>query len=218
MPKPIFGQNGSGMHMHQSLYDIKRKRNVFFDAKDPYKLSAIAKSYIAGLLEHIRAMSGVLSPTVNSYKRLVPGYEAPVYISWAQKNRSALIRIPRYSEGREEATRCELRCPDPACNPYLAFALILKAGLDGVKRNLKLRAPTEENLYELTSEDRVNKGIDTLPQTLFEAIEEMKKDKVVRETLGAHTFERYVLAKTFEWDQFRLQVTKWEHDTYFDNA
>src|SRR3989338_3304460 len=163
MPKPIFGQNGSGMHVHQSLLDIKTGKNAFFDAGDNYKLSAVAKSFIAGQLQHVKGMSAVTAPTVNSYKRLVPGYEAPVYICWAQINRSALIRIPRYSPGREKATRAELRCPDPSCNPYLAFAVMLKAGLDGIKNKMEPPKPVEEDVYEFDECKLETHGIDTLP-------------------------------------------------------
>lgn len=216
MPKPVFGINGSGMHVHQSLFDIKAGKNAFFDMNDRYKLSAIAKHFVAGQLEHVRGMSAVLAPTVNSYKRLVPGYEAPVYICWGQTNRSALIRIPRYSKGREESTRAELRCPDPSCNPYLALAVMLRAGLDGIKRKLQLGAPVEENVYEFNEEKRASENIKTLPHTLFGAVEEMKKDKVVEETLGKHLYPIYVRSKIAEWDEFRIQVTKWEIDKYLE--
>ena len=218
MPKPIFGQNGSGMHVHQSLLDIKTGKNAFFDAGDNYKLSAVAKSFIAGQLQHVKGMSAVTAPTVNSYKRLVPGYEAPVYICWAQINRSALIRIPRYSPGREQATRAELRCPDPSCNPYLAFAVMLKAGLDGVKRKLTPPEPVEEDVYEFDEAKLISRKIDTLPASLGEAMIELKKDKVVQEALGPHTYPLYIKAKKAEFDEFRLQVTKWELDKYFEST
>ncbi|MFH1432618.1 MAG: type I glutamate--ammonia ligase [archaeon] len=218
MPKPIFGENGSGMHVHQSMFGVKSGKNEFFDDNDKYKLSAVAKHFIAGQLDHVTGMSAILSPTVNSYKRLVPGYEAPVYICWGQTNRSALIRIPRYSKGREQSTRAELRCPDPSCNPYMAFAVMLKAGLDGIKRKLELGNPVEENVYKFDDETRVSKNIKTLPPTLFAAISEMQKDEVVAEALGKHLYPIYVRSKLAEWDEYRLQVTKWEIDKYFERT
>lgn len=216
MPKPIAGINGNGMHVHQSLFDPKTKRNAFFDAKDKYKLSQTAYHFIAGQLHHAQGMSAILSPIVNSYKRLVPGYEAPVYISWAQMNRSALIRIPRVFANRPEATRAELRCPDPSCNVYLAFAAMLKTGLDGIKKKSKPPKPVEEDIYDLDEVARAEKKIDTLPYSLWQAIKELKKDQVVQEALGAHTYERYLEAKTREWDEFRLQVTPWEIEKYLE--
>lgn len=216
MPKPIFGENGSGMHVHQSFFDIKTGKTLFFDKKDPYQLSKIAYSYIAGQLEHARAMSAVLAPTVNSYKRLVPGYEAPVYICWGRVNRSALIRVPRYSPGREQATRVELRCPDPSCNPYLAFAVMLHAGLDGIKRKLKPPSPVEEDVYEFDDKKLEEMYIQTLPGSLGEALEEMSKSKLLREALGDHTFEKYILAKRMEWDEYRIQVSDWEIKKYLE--
>ncbi len=216
MPKPIYGINGSGMHVHQSLFDVKTGKNVFYDPKDKYKLSKIAYHFMAGQLHHVKGMSAVLAPTVNSYKRLVPGYEAPVYICWAQINRSALIRIPRYSKGREQSTRCELRCPDPSCNPYLAFAVMLKAGLDGIKRKLKPPKPVEENVYDFDDAKLRRLNIDVLPHSLWEAIKELKKDKVIQEALGPKLFERYVEAKTKEWDDFRTHVTDWEIERYLE--
>ncbi len=216
MPKPIAEINGSGMHVHQSLFNLKTKKNVFFDANDKYQLSQTAYHFIAGQLAHIQGMSAILSPTVNSYKRLVPGYEAPVYISWAQMNRSALIRIPRIFANRPEATRAELRCPDPTCNVYLAFAAMLKAGLDGIRKKLKPPKPIEEDIYNLDEAARTEKKINTLPYSLWHAIKELKKDKVIQETLGNHTYERYLEAKTKEWDEFRLQVTPWEIEKYLE--
>lgn len=215
MPKPIFGINGSGMHVHQSLFD-KEGNNVFFNADDPYKFSEIAYQFIAGQLKHVKGIVAVLSPTVNSYKRLVPGYEAPVYLSWARTNRSALIRIPRYSKGKDKAVRCELRCPDPSCNVYLAFAVMLKAGLDGIKHKLTPPKPVEEDVYHFSDEKLKELNIDTLPASLWEAVQEMKQNPVARETLGAHTYERYIEAKTSEWDEFRLHVTRWELDKYLE--
>jgi glutamine synthetase len=216
MPKPIFGINGSGMHVHQSLFDVKTGKNVFYGANDKYNLSKIAYNFIAGQLSHVKAMSAVLAPTVNSYKRLVPGYEAPVYICWASINRSALIRIPRFSEGRRQSTRCELRCPDPSCNPYLAFAVMLMAGLDGIKRRLSPPKPVEENVYHLGDSKLNELMIDTLPHSLWEAIKELKKDAVIQQALGQRLFEKYVEAKKGEWDEFRTHVTEWEVDRYLE--
>lgn len=215
MPKPIFGVYGSGMHIHQSLFD-KKGNNLFFDSEDKYKLSKTAYSFIAGQLEHVRGMSMILSPIVNSYKRLVLGYEAPVYICWGQHNRSALIRVPHYSVGREQSTRAELRCPDPSCNPYLAFAVMLRAGLDGIKRKLKPPEPVEEDVYGFDDSKLAKLNIDTLPASLGEAIEEFKKDKLMEETLGKHTYERYLEAKKAEWAEYIIQVTQWELDRYFE--
>ena len=197
---------------------VKSGKNAFFDDNDKYKLSSAAKHFIAGQLEHVSAMSAVLSPTVNSYKRLVPGYEAPVYICWGQVNRSALIRIPRYSKGREQSTRAELRCPDPSCNPYLAFAVMLKAGLEGIKRKTELVSPVEENVYEFDDEKRMDSNIGVLPQTLLDAILEMKKDKMVAGVLGKHLYPIYVRSKLAEWDEYRTQVTKWEIDKYLERT
>lgn len=215
MPKPIFGQNGSGMHVHQSLFN-KEGENIFFDSGDKYKLSETAYGFIAGQLEHVRAMSAVLAPTVNSYKRLVPGYEAPVYVCWGQRNRSALIRVPRYSVGREKSTRAELRCPDPSCNPYLAFAVMLRAGLEGVKKKMKPPEPVEEDVYGFDDAKLASRGIDTLPASLDEAIQEFGKNKLMEEALGKHTYERYLEAKKAEWDEYRIQVTDWELDRYLE--
>lgn len=215
MPKPMYGVNGSGMHVHQSFFDIKTRKNAFFDPNGTYKLSQLAKSFIAGQLKHAKAMSAILSPTVNSYKRLVPGYEAPVYICWGQRNRSALIRIPRYSPGREDSTRAELRCPDPSCNPYLAFAIMLKAGLDGVKSQLEPPEPMEHNIYKFDEQQLEQNNIDKLPGSLGQAIVELEKDEVVKEALGSHTYPIYVAAKNSEYKDYSRQVTKWELDKYF---
>jgi glutamine synthetase len=201
------------MHVHQSMFD-KNGNNIFFDKTDKYNLSKVAKSFIAGQLEHVRSMSAVLAPLVNSYKRLVPGYEAPVYICWGQVNRSALIRVPRHKEGKSQATRAELRCPDPSCNPYLAFAVMLKAGLDGIKRNLVPPEPVEEDVYEFDDAKLKEMGISTLPHSLQEAINEMKKDKLLREALGDHAFNNFVEAKAQEWDDYRISVTDWEIKRY----
>ena len=215
MPKPIYGVSGSGMHVHQSLFDLKGN-NVFYDANDPYKLSKIAYSFVAGQLEHARALSGVVAPTVNSYKRLVPGFEAPVYICWGQVNRSALIRVPRYSKGREKATRVELRCPDPSCNPYLAFAAMLEAGLDGIKRNLTPPKPVEEDVYEFDDAKLKQMNIRTLPGSLSEAIDELEKDPVVCGALGPHASKMLISASRAVWDDYRVRVTQWELDKYLE--
>jgi glutamine synthetase len=210
MPKPVFGINGSGLHVHQSLTSTETGRNLFADSKDPHGLSPLAKKFIAGQLYHARGMCAVLAPLVNSYKRLVPGYEAPVYISWGQTNRSALIRVPRINPRQPEATRLELRCPDPSCNPYLAFAVMLACGLDGVKQDLPLPEAAEEDLYHL------HNGMDLphLPGSLREAVEELERDEVVAKALGAHVYQRYIEAKTQEWQEYRRQVTIWELERY----
>ena len=210
MPKPIFGMNGSGMHTHQSLF--KGSSNAFFDGDDPTHLSDVGKSYIAGLLTHAREISSVLAQWVNSYKRLVPGFEAPVYIAWSQQNRSALVRVPLYKPGKELATRAELRCPDPACNPYLAFAVMLAAGLKGIEEGYELPPEMTENLFELTEEERKSKGIQTLPGNLGEAVTATENSELVRETLGDHAFERFIWNKKNEWSQFITQVTPFELD------
>jgi len=212
MPKPIFGQNGSGMHTHQSLF--KNGHNAFFNASDPYSLSDTAKYYIAGMLKHSKEMSSILAQWVNSYKRLVPGYEAPVYIAWSQRNRSALVRVPHYKPGKENATRAELRCPDPACNPYLAFAVMLKAGLRGIEEKYELPEPMEKNLYHLSDSERKDLGIESLPSSLGEAIACTEGSELVRETLGDHAFERFIEVKKWEWDDFRIQVTGYELGRY----
>lgn len=212
MPKPMFGVNGSGMHTHQSLF--KGDKNAFFDAKDKYHLSKTAKSYIAGLLKHSREITAVTSQWVNSYKRLVPGYEAPVYISWAKRNRSTLVRIPEYKPGREKATRVEYRSPDPACNPYLAFSVMLAAGLEGVEKNYELAPPTEENVFELSAEERRKRGINPLPGDLYEAVLEAEKSQVVRKALGEHAFRTFIENKKIEWDRYRARVTDYEIAEY----
>ncbi len=218
MPKPIFGINGSGMHTHQSLSSLEG-RNLFFDAQDEFKLSAVAYKFLAGQLSHARAMSAIMAPTVNSYKRLVPGYEAPVYVCWAQTNRSALIRIPRYTRGDDQAVRIELRCPDPSCNPYLAFAAMLAAGLDGMEKGLT-PPPNVNNLdvYHFSAEELQARNIATLPGTLEEALQELAKDAVIRETLGEVMYSAYVRVKTDEWDQYRMRVSQWELDQYLETA
>ena len=213
MPKPVYGVNGSGMHTHQSLF--KGNRNVFFDPKGKYHLSDIAKHYIAGLLKHARELTLVTNQWVNSYKRLVPGYEAPVYISWAQRNRSDLIRIPVYKPGKEKETRVEYRSPDPACNPYLAFAVMLAAGLEGIVGKYPLRDPTERNIYEMTQEERTKNKIDSLPGNLYEAIQVTEGSRVVREALGEDIFYKFIDNKKIEWDRYRAQVTDYELQQYF---
>lgn len=215
MPKPIAGINGSGMHVHQSFFSPEGK-NLFFDAKDEYHLSKLAKSFIMGQLTHIKAMNAILNPTINSYKRLVVGYEAPVYIAWGQRNRSALIRIPRYTPGREKAVRAELRCPDPAANPYLAFAVMLAAGLDGIEKKMVPPPPVEENIYEFSEEEAKKRNIGVLARDITEAVEQLEKDKVIRAALGDYAFEKFKGLKRKEWDEYRMQVTPWEIDQYLE--
>jgi glutamine synthetase len=217
MPKPIFGINGSGMHTHQSLFSIEKQRNAFADPDATYGLSELARSYMAGILAHARGMAAVLAPTVNSYKRLVPGYEAPTYITWGRTNRSALIRVPMISPGKSiEGTRAEVRCPDPSSNTYLAFAVMIAAGLDGVEKGLELADPVEESLFEMDAARVAEKGIRELPGTLGEAIDELEADPVVCEALGDHVLGHYVDAKRAEWDEYRTQVTQWEIDRYLE--
>ena len=216
MPKPFFGINGSGMHTHQSLWDIKKERNAFSDAKDPYGLSTTARQYIAGTLAHARGMIAILAPLVNSYKRLVPGYEAPVYIGWARINRSALVRIPQISKGSLNSTRIELRCPDPSSNPYLAFAVMLAAGMDGLQKKMTPPEPVEENLYHFDAAKLESRQIKQLPGTLREALDELRADEVIADALGEHVFERFLEAKTEEWDEYRMQVSSWELDRYLE--
>jgi len=213
MPKPIQGINGSGMHVHQSLW--KGGKNAFFDAKDEYNLSDVAYSFVAGQLHHARALSAVVAPTVNSYKRLVPGYEAPVYVCWGRRNRSALIRVPEQFMKREYATRAELRCPDPSCNPYLAFAAMLAAGLDGIERKMKPPESVEEDVYEFDDAKLAKRYINTLPGSLGEAMAEFAKDAVLKEALGANLSEKLAAAQKQQWDAYRQQVTKWELDEYY---
>jgi glutamine synthetase len=214
MPKPFQGINGNGMHTHQSLWSTDGKTNLFYDGNDEYQLSHTARAFMAGLLAHARGMIAVLAPLVNSYKRLVPGYEAPVYISWARINRSALIRIPQTSRGRPEATRLELRCPDPSCNPYLAFSAMLAAGLDGIQRGLELPRPVEENLYHFEDTALQKQGVKTLPASLEAALEEFARDEVIQTALGPHVCEWFLEAKRAEWNDYRVQVTPWERERY----
>ena len=218
MPKPIYGINGSGMHCHQSLFDGDGN-NLFFDDADEFKLSKIAYGFIAGQLEHARALAALVSPTVNSYKRLVPGYEAPVYIGWAQINRSALIRIPRYNEGRPKSVRAELRFPDPSSNAYLAFAAMLAAGLDGIEKEMTPAEPLNNvNLYELDKAERTKMGVGELPGSLAEALTELDKSEVLKSALGATIYEAFTRAKWEEWDAFRTSVSDWEVERYLETA
>jgi glutamine synthetase len=212
MPKPLFGQNGSGMHTHQSLF--ANGHNAFYDPDDQYFLSDVGKAFIAGQLKHAREICSIFAQWVNSYKRLVPGYEAPVYCSWSRRNRSALVRVPLYHPGKEQATRAEIRCPDPACNPYLTFAVLLAAGLEGIEKGYELPEPMEKNLYHLTPDERRKLGIGQLPETLGEAIELTAESELVLRTLGEHIFNRYVEIKRQEWEDYRIQVTPWEIERY----
>ncbi|RKY59203.1 MAG: glutamine synthetase [Candidatus Latescibacterota bacterium] len=212
MPKPLQGENGSGMHTHQSLF--QGDRNAFFDPDDEYHLSEVGKRYIAGLMRHAPEITLVTNQWVNSYKRLVPGYEAPVYITWALRNRSDLIRVPVYKPGKEEAMRVEYRAPDPACNPYLAFAVMLAAGLEGIKRGYELPPPVERNVYEMTDEEREELGIRTLPGSLWEAIQLAEGSELVRETLGGHIFYKLIENKKIEWERYRTRVTAYELEEY----
>jgi glutamine synthetase len=215
MPKPFFGVNGSGMHVHQSLFGLQGE-NVFYSPDPPYYLSEVARSFVAGQLLHARSMTAVLNPTVNSYKRLTPGYEAPVYICWGQINRSALIRIPSYAPGREQSVRTELRCPDPSCNPYLAFAVMLHAGLDGIEKGLEPPDAVDEDVYGFDDRRLEEMAIATLPGSLGEALEEMAASNWMREALGEHAFGYYLRAKRQEWDAFRIHVTDWEIQRYLE--
>jgi len=212
MPKPLADQNGSGMHVHQSLF--RGERNAFFDANSEHYLSAIAKSYIAGLLRHAREITLVTNQWVNSYKRLVPGYEAPVYLSWALRNRSDLIRVPQYKPGKEEDTRIEYRSPDPACNPYLVFAVMLAAGLEGIEKEYPCPEPVEENVFLMTAEERQKRNIAHLPGSLFEAIELAEQSELLRRCLGDHLFEILLKNKLIEWSEYRRYVTDYEIKRY----
>lgn len=212
MPKPLYGYNGSGMHTHMSLF--RDDRNVFFDPDDRYHLSDVARKFIAGLLRHAPEITLICNQWVNSYKRLVPGYEAPVYLSWAVRNRSDLVRIPEYKPGKEEATRIEFRSPDPACNPYLAFASMLSAGLEGIEKDYELADSVERNVYEMSAEEREELGIGQLPEDLWEAIQVAEKSELLRKALGGGVFESLIENKKIEWDRYRAQVTEWELENY----
>lgn len=212
MPKPIFGENGSGMHTHQSLF--KGSKNTFFDAKSEDYLSDTARCYIAGLLKHAKEICAIFAQTTNSYKRLVPGYEAPVYVAWSRRNRSALVRVPLYYPGKEKATRCEFRACDPACNPYLTFAAMLHAGLDGIEKGYKAPKPMDTNLYHLTDAERKQKGIETLPDSLGHAISIAENSALVKKVLGDHIFPRFIQLKKKEWDDYRIRVPQFELEKY----
>jgi glutamine synthetase len=212
MPKPVFGVNGSGMHVHMSLF--KGSSNAFFDKDAPHNLSQAGKSFLAGLLRHASEITSVANQWINSYKRLVPGYEAPCYITWARRSRADLIRLPEYQPGKETATRIELRSPDPACNPYLAFSVMLAAGLDGMEKGYEPPPPTEENVFEMSQEERERRGIGTLPGSLYEAIQLTEKSQLVREALGDHVFNSFIQNKKVEWDRYRTQVTDYELKNY----
>jgi len=213
MPKPIYGINGSGMHTHMSLFE--GDRNAFYDPDDdPLHLSPLAKSFIAGLLKHAPEITALTNQWVNSYKRLVPGYEAPVYISWARRNRSDLIRVPEYRPGRENSTRIEYRAPDPACNPYLAFSVLLAAGLEGIEQSYEVPPPVEENVYEMSEAERANRRIGTLPGNLWEAVQLAERSELVRRCLGEHVFKSFIQNKRIEWETYRAQVTDYELKRY----
>ncbi len=212
MPKPLQGENGSGMHTHMSLF--KGDRNAFFDADDEYYLSGLAKEFLAGLLRYAPEFCLVTNQWVNSYKRLVPGYEAPVYLSWARRNRSDLIRVPTYKPGKENATRIEFRSPDPACNPYLAFSAMLAAGLKGIEEHLELEEPIERNIYEMSEKEREEKGITSLPADLWEAIQVAERSDLLRECLGDHVFNSLITDKKIEWEEYKAVVTDYELEKF----
>lgn len=212
MPKPLMGENGSGMHCHQSLFN--GGSNLFFDSSGQYNLSALARHYVAGLLRHVKEFTLVTNQWVNSYKRLVPGYEAPVYVTWGQRNRSSMVRVPAYRTGKEQATRVELRNPDPACNPYLVFSCMLAAGLKGMEDKYELADPIEENVFHMSPEQKRQHNIEILPNSLDNAIGEFEKSKLVRETLGDHVTDALILNKRIEWDEYRMHVSQHEIDKY----
>jgi glutamine synthetase len=212
MPKPLFGVNGSGMHCHQSLF--RGKENAFYDENDKLGLSAVARQYMAGILAHARGFAAITNPTVNSYKRLVPGYEAPSYVAWSASNRSPMVRIPA---SRGLSTRIEVRSPDPSANPYLALAVMLKAGLDGIKNRMPLPAPVDRNIYVMTNEELEESGIQSLPENLITALKEMLRDDVICEALGDHALSHFYELKEIEWDMYRTQVHQWERDQYMTN-
>lgn len=213
MPKPLYGENGNGMHTHQSLF--RGSKNEFFDGNDPFFLSKTARGYLAGLLHHAREYTAITNQWINSYKRLIPGYEAPVYIAWARRNRSAMIRVPMYKPGTENATRIELRSPDPACNPYLAYALMLSAGLKGIEENYQLPEPVERDIYTMTEKEREEQNIGTLPGNHFEAVQELEKSEFAKEVLGEHVFHNFIENKKLEWEEYCTHVSKYEIDKYY---
>lgn len=212
MPKPIFGENGSGMHVHQSLF--KGNKNAFYDKNAEYHLSDIARHYIAGILKHAPEITAITNQWVNSYKRLVPGYEAPVYVSWANRNRSAMVRVPMYKPGKEKATRIEFRSPDPSCNPYLAFAAMLGAGMEGIENKYKLADPIERDIFEMTEKDKKEVGITELPGNLYAAIQLTEKSELVKKVFGEHIFNKFIENKKIEWDRYRTHVSQFELDNY----
>jgi glutamine synthetase len=212
MPKPVFGENGSGMHVHQSLF--AGERNAFFEAGDPYHLSAVARRYTAGLMHYAPEICAVIAQWVNSYKRLVPDYEAPCYLCWGRRNRSAMVRVPVYKPGKERATRVEFRAPDPACNPYLAYAVMLAAGLKGMEDELDLPDPVERDVYRLTPAERADIGVESLPRDLGHAIDVCEGSRLVRQALGDDVFGKFIANKKIEWDQYRIQVTRYELEKY----
>ena len=208
MPKPIFGENGSGMHTHQSFFE--GDKNAFFDKEDVHNISKKGKQYIAGTLKHAREFASITNPSINSYKRLVPGYEAPVYVAWSTANRSAMVRIPNFRPGAEKATRMELRCPDPSGNPYLQFAVMIASGLEGIEKEYDLCDPVNKNIFDMTEEQKKQLQIDSLPGNLGEAIELTSKSELIRKAFGDHVFERFVEIKRREWNEYRIQVTDYE--------
>ena len=210
MPKPVFGINGSGMHTNQSLFNLDGT-NAFYDEKGPLELSQVAYKYIAGIMKNAKGFCAVTNPLVNSYKRLVAGYEAPVYVAWSASNRSALVRIPA---SRGMGTRTEVRCPDPACNPYLAFAMMLGAGLDGIKNDLPVPDAVNADIFEMTAAEKKEAGIASLPANLYEAVQELKASPIALDALGPHILAKYIEGKEKEWDSFRIAITDWEHNTY----
>jgi len=212
MPKPIFGENGSGMHCHMSIFE--GDKNIFANGEDKYNLSEIAQHFTAGILKHVKEFTLVNNQWVNSYKRLVPGYEAPVYVSWGRRNRSSMVRVPMYRVGKEKATRIELRSPDPAANPYLAFSCMLAAGLKGIEKKYKLPEPIEDNIFAMTDKEKKKLKIDTLPNSLENAINEFENSKLMREALGDHVVDKLIENKKIEWDQYRMHVSQFEKDKY----
>ncbi len=212
MPKPIFGENGSGMHVHMSLFE--GDKNLFFEKEDFYHLSKMAKNFIAGILKHVKEFTLVTNQWVNSYKRLVPGYEAPVYVSWGRRNRSSMVRVPMYRVGKEKATRVELRSADPAANPYLAFSCMLAAGMKGIANNYDLPEPIEENIFHMNAEKKAGLNVDVLPNSLENAIIEFEKSALMKKTLGEHVFDKLIENKRIEWDAYRTKVTNYEIDKY----